>query len=415
MPRTLSGVLALTLTAALPAQDPDLQARLASVEAQLRALQAEREQAQLAGAAPEELRVRPGLGPAGSKVYAVPGGVAFGGYGELGFAAVAGAVDQADAQRAVVFLGHRFDERWLVNTEIEFEHGTTEASSGTTTSGGSVSVEQAYLEYEASAALSLRFGLVLVPLGLVNEQHEPTLFFATRRSQTETRIIPSTWRELGVGAGGEAAGFVWRSYLLTSLDGEDFGAAGLRNGRQKGNRAAADDLGLAVRLDWIGCDALTVGASAFSGRTGQDQVRSGVRIPALHTTVADVHVAWQIGPCTLRGVLVTAYVHDAGEFDRATGQRLARRMDGIYVEAACDVLAASGCDTRHQLAPFVRWEWLDTQADLPQGIARDRAQRDRIVTVGLDWQPRPGIVFKADYEDWQADPDRFNLSLGYVF
>lgn len=409
----LAGLLGLCLT--LPAQEQDLAARLARVEAQLRALQAEREQAQLAGASLGELAVRPGLGPAGSKVYSTPGGVAFGGYGELNFAEIAGRVDQADAQRAVVFLGHRFDERWLVNTELEFEHGTTEASSGTTASGGSVSVEQAYLEYEASASFALRAGLVLVPLGLVNEQHEPTLFFATRRAQTETRIIPSTWRELGVGVLGEGAGFAWRGYLLTSLDGEEFGAAGLRSGRQKGNRAAADDLAGAVRLDFIGCEGLVVGGSVFSGRTGQDQVRSGIRIPAMHTTVADLHVAWDVGPCTLRSVAATAYVHDAGAFDRATGQRLARRMDGIYVEAACDVLAALGAESSHELAPFVRWEWIDTHADLPQGVARDRAQRDRIVTVGLDWKPRPEIVFKVDYEDWKADGDRFNLALGYVF
>ncbi len=413
MQRAFAGLVGLSLT--LPAQEQDLAARLAKVEAQLQALQAEREQAQLAGDGAGEMTVRHGLGPAGSKVYATSRGVAFGGYGELTFAEIAGAVDQADAQRAVLFLGHRFDERWLVNTEIEFEHGTTEASSGTTSSGGSVSVEQAYLEYEAGSALSLRFGLVLVPLGLVNEQHEPTLFFATRRSQTETRIIPSTWRELGVGALGEGAGFAWRGYLLTSLDGEDFDASGLRAGRQKGNRAAADDLAGTLRLDWIGCEGLTAGTSIFSGRTGQDQLRAGVRIPAMHTTVADVHLAWEVGPCTLRSVAATAYVHDAGMFDRATGQRLARRMDGAYVEAACDTLAAFGCDSRHELAPFVRWEWIDTHADLPQGVARDRSQRDRIVTFGLDWKPRPDIVFKADYEDWSADRDRFNLALGYVF
>jgi hypothetical protein len=188
--------------------------------------------------------------PARRKVYDSTGGVSIGGYGEWLFSDLQGRDDDvADALRTILYVGHRFDDAWLLNTELEFEHGTTEDASGTTSSEGSVSVEFAYLEHVVSDELAVRGGVLLVPMGLVNERHEPTTFPTARRSITESRILPTTWRELGLGVLGERDGVSWKLFVVNGLEGERFDEGGLRSGRQKGNRADFDDPAVVARVD----------------------------------------------------------------------------------------------------------------------------------------------------------------------
>ena len=170
------------------------------------------------------------MGPAASKIYAVEQGLSIGGYGETIYNhfEAAGKSDQFDNLRAVLYFGYKYNDKWVLNTEIEIEHGSTSKD-------GSVSSEFAYLDYLASDALNFRAGLMLVPVGLVNELHEPTVFLGARRPDVENRIIPSTWRENGVGIFGELAeGLTYKAYVVNGLKGENFSGKGLRGGRQKG-------------------------------------------------------------------------------------------------------------------------------------------------------------------------------------
>ena len=78
----------------------------------------------------------------------------------------------------------------------------------------------------------------LVPMGFVNEMHEPTVYFGAERPEVERLILPSTWRENGVGAFGTIADrFHYRVYLINGMDGQGFSSNGLRGGRQNGSRA----------------------------------------------------------------------------------------------------------------------------------------------------------------------------------
>jgi hypothetical protein len=353
----------------------------------------------------------PGFG----KAYATDHGVSLAGYGEALFTQNSGRTDVADALRTVLYFGYRFDERWLFHSEIELEHGTTSDSSGTTTSGGEVSLEFGYLEYEACPSLSLRTGMVLVPVGLVNEQHEPTLFLPAQRAQTENRILPTTWRELGVEALATFGDCEAKWFVGTGLDGEEFSASGYRGGRQKGNREAADDIATALRFDVRPCEAVTVGASGFYQKAGQDGLRGTTPIPELDTVIAEGHVDWRPGRWIVRGLVASAWNDDAAQFDSATGRNLAERLFGAYAEVGYDVapwLCRDGCAA---LIPFVRYENIDTQADMPAGIAANPANDSRILTVGLHVRPIERIVFKVDFESWDDSFDRLNLSMGYVF
>jgi hypothetical protein len=397
---------------ALRDENAELRDENTELRAMLDGVTTELERFDLGGLVPPLSSGTAGLGPAGSKVYGADvDSLSIGGYGEFLFEGRAGRPDRADALRSVTYLGYKFDERWVLNTELELEHATTSSSSGTTASGGAFSLEFGYLDYMHREELNVRAGLLLAPMGLVNELHEPTTYLAAHRPQTEQRIIPTTWRELGAGVHGRTGDFSYRGYVMGGLDGEEFDASGLRGGRQKGSRAAADDLALVGRLDWEGARGVQIGGSLYVGDSGQDQADTGGS--SLGTTIAELHADVRRGPWRLRGLVALADLDDVAEFNAATGAGLAEELTGHYLELGYDVLAGTG--SGQSLTPFVRYEALDTQSRMPAGFAADPRQDDEIWTVGVDWKPLERIVIKVDYDDWEGDGDSFNILLGYVF
>lgn len=408
---------------ALEAQNRDLAARLEALTAESKghavgfeALAADLERLQLGDVLPALGESRYGLGPAASKVYGVQQGLSIGGYGEFLYEDRQGAADRLDALRAILYFGYKFDDRWVLNTEIEIEHGSTSRSSGTTDSGGDVSFEFGYLDYLASDAVNARAGMVLIPVGFVNELHEPITFLGAQRPEVETRIMPTTWRAPGAGAFGGFGGFGYRAYAVTALEGSRFDEDGLRGGRQKGNRTAADDFALTGRLDWTDTPGLIVGASVYWGDTGQDGIDSAMLpVPDLNTTIVDLHVDWKSGPLWLRGLWATAWIDDTARRNAVTTNTVASRMDGFYVEGGYDVMSFLAPDSGHALYPFVRYEEVDTQARVAPGASPATGKSDSIWTVGLHWRPIPQVVVKADYQDFETGQDRFDLLLGYVF
>lgn len=359
---------------------------------------------------------RYGLGPSASKVYGREQGLSIGGYGEYLFEQRSGTTDRLDALRAILYVGYKFDEHWVLNTEIEIEHATTDDSSGTTSSSGEVSLEFGTLDYLHREEINARAGLLLLPVGLINEMHEPTTFLGAQRPEVERRILPTTWRAPGAGVFGDVGGFSYRAYGVSALDGERFDESGLRGGRQNGNRTAADDFALAARLDWNDTPGLVAGASVYWGDTGQDGVDGGGNaIPSLNTTIVDLHVDWKPGPFWFRALWASAWLDDTGDFFASTGTPLARRMDGFYVEGGFDVMTELAPESGHALYPFVRYEQIDTQAEMAAGVPSASGQDDEIWTFGLHWRPIPQIVVKADFQDFDEGRDRFDLLMGYVF
>jgi hypothetical protein len=359
-----------------------------------------------------------GVGQGAAKVYDVAQGLSIGGYGEFLFQQRSGRADRADAQRAILYVGYKFDENWVFNSEIEVEHGTT--SGGT----GEVSLEFGYLDYLHSDALNLRGGLLLSPMGLLNELHEPTAYLAANRPQTEQRIIPTTWREMGFGAYGDVGDFAYRAYAMTSLDGANFNKTGLRGGRQKGGKSEADDWSVVSRLDYVGVPGLMIGGSVSYGNSGQDNLDDTkpsatppgpFAVPAMRTTILEAHIDYRTGPWQFRALYAQAKVQDAAAFNMATSNNLASRMLGYYAEVGCDVLAWVCPEANAQFTPFFRYERIDTQDGMPAGFLHDPTQEDEIYSFGINYKPIPQVVIKLDYESWDNDFDRFNILFGYVF
>jgi hypothetical protein len=400
--------------------------RLAEVERRLGLLAEEIEDFKIgeaAVAAPTAGDGEPyGLGPAAAKVYQKDGGVSVGGYGEALLqlyddekddGSAGGKVDQFDFLRAVLYVGYKFSDSWVLNTEIEFEHAST-------SDGGSVSVEFAYLDYLWRDEFNVRAGLVLLPMGWLNELHEPTVYLGATRPMTEQVIIPTTWRENGVGAWGEIGAFDYRTYVVNGLDAAGFSAQGLRGGRQKGARAKAEDFAWVGRLDFTGVPGLIVGASGYLGDSGQDLEDAAGQAVPVGTTIVELHAEYRYRGLKLRGLYSQATLDDVVQLNRALGfsgaQSVGERLDGGYLEAGFDLLA--GRD-RSSLIPYVRWERLNTQEEVPEGWSANPANDQELLTLGLAYQPLPQLIFKAEYlnVDNRAGTgiDQFNLALGYIF
>ena len=440
-----SVLLAATFATSVFAQDSsDLERRLRELEQKIAQMQSAtpsteltevKRQIEILGQEIEALKTRQaekpaladteqyGLGAAASKVYRVEQGISFGGYGEMLYENVGstndsgarvGNRDQVDMLRAILYTGYKYSDRVIFNSEIEFEHGSTG-------SGGEASVEFAYLDFLVRPEVGIRTGLVLIPMGFVNEQHEPTAYLGAKRPVVENVVIPSTWREMGVGAFGEMGQLSWRAFVVNSLNGRNFTAGGVRGGRQKGARAVAEDLAFTGRLDWQPVVGSTVGASFFSGNTGQGNLVANEQVDA-RFTVYDVHAESRFRGLTLRGLWTRANIDDAAQLSALgglTGNRgIGESLGGWYAEAGYD-LAAMRAFGERSFTPYVRYEKVDTQMSVPNGFARNPASEQTITTIGLQFKPIPQAVIKADYQNTgnEADTglDQWNIGVGYIF
>src|SRR6185295_7052115 len=259
---TAAFVLLTTSTTLVAQEATDLERRLRELEQKVAQMQPSndlaevRRQIEILGQEIESLKTgaseknvsadipQYGLGAAASKVYRANEGVSIGGYGEMIYENREGELASADSLRAVVYTGYKFNDRVLFNSELEVEHANLER-------GGNVELEFAYLDYLIRPELNVRTGLVLVPVGFTNEQHEPTAYIGARRPALESVIIPTTWMELGGGVFGEIGRTSYRGYLVTGLDSVGFGAEeGIREGRQAGGEAKAEDWAAVGRVDF---------------------------------------------------------------------------------------------------------------------------------------------------------------------
>ena len=398
--------------------------RLAEIERRLGILAEEMEDLKVGEAAVKVSRDQSisGLGPAASKVYQKDQGVSIGGYGEalLEFfdesrddGSESGAVDRFDFLRAVVYFGYKFSDSWVFNSEIEFEHAST-------SEGGSASVEFAYLDYLYRDGFNLRTGLVLIPMGWLNELHEPTVYLGAVRPRTENRIIPTTWRENGIGAYGAFGGFDYRTFVVNGLDASGFSAKGLRSGRQKGAKAKAEDFAWVGRLDFTGVPGLTAGLAGYFGNSGQDLEDAEGDSIAVGTSIIDLHVEYRYRGLELRGLWARAELEDVARLNEALGytgnQSVGETLEGGYLQAGFDVLAGRG---KSSLTPYLRWEQINTQQEVPEGWSSNPANDEQLLTLGLAYQPIEQLIFKAEYQNIDDEAgtgvDQFNLSTGYIF
>ena len=343
----------------------------------------------------------------------IPQGVTIGGYGEVLYNQPTNLNGELDVQRLVMLFGYKFDDRVQFVTEIEFEHVKE------------VYVEQAFVNYSVANGLNIRAGLMLVPMGIVAEFHEPTTFNGVERPSMDKYIVPTTWREIGIGVAGrvDALSLRYQAYLFNgflSHDGEEGrlkGSSGLRGGRQKGAESVVDQFNLSAKLDYYGIPNLRLGLAGYAGRTqavdGQNQIPGsdiGVAMLGL-----DARFKWQ--NLSARGQFVHANLTDTDAYNTLTGRDLGSELGGFYVETAYNLLPMVN---RQRLDAFVRYESYDTHKSVGSSIARNAAFDREEWTLGLSYHMSVGTVFKVDYQSKRtavADSQygQFNVGVGVWF
>jgi hypothetical protein len=377
-------------------------------------------------AIPEEKQLKSayGLGPAASKVYHVNKGLSIGGYGEAIYQDIVSdhgdskAKSNADLERMVLYVGYKFTDRILMNSEIEFEH----ASSGEgAEQKGEVSAEFLNLDFFINPLANIRTGLVLMPMGMINRIHEPLFYFGNHRPVVDQLIIPTTWREMGVGLfGAITPNLTYTAYVTNGLNAKGFTSDGIREGSGGGSLALAENFGYVAQVNYEpkAIPGVTVGGAAFIGNSGQDQVYNGQK-PNVFTQLYETHVQWRYRGLEFRTLGSWGHINDAGILSAAKGETIGSQNYGWYSEVGYDVLPLMFKDTPQYLAPFFRYEKYNTIAKAPEGYSSDPTKNQRVFQVGLQYKPIPQVVVKADYRNFSAAsgslPDDFNLGFGFIF
>lgn len=340
-----------------------------------------------------------------------------GGYGEIHFVDPSNGTPSADVARVVLYLAHTFDDRLSFRSELEVEHARLEAGG----SEGEVALEQAFLDYRFSDRFTLRTGLVLIPIGIQNETHEPPTFNGVKRTTVEHDVIPSTWREIGVGALGRlGGGWSYRAFIVNGLQADGFSAEeGIRGGRQEGQKASFANYALTGRLEWAR-PGLKLGLAGLYGGTADTNSAVGDGAFGAPMTVLAADARWESGPWSARALLANVSIADAEQINAAYGADVGSRIQGGYVEGGYDLMPLLSSNAHGRLDAFVRYEFLNTQADVPAGVTADEANDRTIVTGGLTFRPTADVAFKADYAVFRnaasaGEGEQFALGIGFAF
>ena len=345
--------------------------------------------------------------------------VTLGAYGEMLYNQPEGGNGELDVQRLVLLLGYRFNDKTQFVTEIEFEHVEE------------VFVEQAFVNYNVASNVNLRGGLMLVPMGIINEFHEPTTFNGTERPAMDNVIVPTTWRELGIGVSGRFdnlslgyQAYIFNGFKSIEADGAGGvsgflqGSNGLRGGRQKGIKSTIDSPTFSTKFDFYGIRGLRLGLSGYFGKTqAEDDVKEieGANI-GISMIGFDARYAYQ--RFTARGQFVHASLSNTGAYNDLTGRDLGSALQGWYVEGAYNLLPNN---KQQKLFVFTRYEMYDTHASTAGSLVKNDAYDRTDVTTGLTYHIAPGVVLKGDYQfrsNALEDGDvknRLNFGIGVWF
>ncbi len=312
-----------------------------------------------------------------------------------------------DVHRMVLLFGYNFNSKLSFITEIEIEHVKE------------VFVEQAFINYAFNTYLNLRGGLILIPMGIINENHEPPTFNGVERPLIDKYIVPTTWREIGLGLTGTIPeiSMKYQFYIIngfSSYNGESqlSGKYGLRKGRQKGAESIMRSPGLASRFEYFGLLGLNFGLSAYFGKTQSSLYKQIEKSETDEIARADSSVVgismfgfdvrFQRRGVQIRGQIYYSSISNTKQYNYFTSidgnpNDLGSSMYGYYLEIAYNVFYSSD-KIKSELNPFVRFSNYDTQRTIAEGISKNELYNVNAITAGLGWKIIPNVAIKADVQ-----------------
>jgi len=340
-----------------------------------------------------------------------------------------------DMHRMVWGVSYTFDDRWSLHTEIDFEHAAQE-----------LELEFAYLEYRGNSPVGFRIGHFLMPVGPLNEYHEPPLFYSVERSYVQKFIIPTTWSESGFGIFGESSvGLKYRLYVVSGLNATKFSDKdGMRGGRQfplgdlsfktaankNGIPNNSDKFGGVGRLEYTGVPGLAVGVSYYNADA------NGVE--GVGVTLWDVDLRYKIAGFDLSLLSAQSKIKGAKDITKSSCVSTVLVLGDPVTETCTNSAAKVGEEQAGQygevayhlnhihsripdIVPFYRVEKFNTQDKIPAGATytADPKYDLEVRTYGLAYYPHPDIAIKVDQEQWKdgagKKAGRTNVGVAYMF
>lgn len=341
-------------------------------------------------------------------------GVIVGGYAQVDYNQPEGLNGNLDVHRLVLLVGYKFNDKVQFVTEIEYEHVKE------------LYVEQAFLQYTIADNVNLRGGLMLVPMGIINEYHEPTTFNGVERPNVDKSIVPSTWREIGLGVTGKIdnASIRYQAYVFNgfaSVNGDNVlgGSNALRNGRQKGSESIISTPNLSAKIDFYGIQGLRLGLSGYFGRSQSEDGIQEIEGSNVGLSMLGLDARYIKNRFSARGQYIHANLSDTDKYNILYETNLGSELKGWYLEAAYNLLPLN---KDQRLDAFVRYEQYDTHAaTFKAGIDRNLAYNRNEWTTGLSYHIAQGAVVKADYQildnaiEGNPSKGQFNLGFGVWF
>lgn len=322
-----------------------------------------------------------------------------GGYGEVHYNNLSGKggasdKDEIDFHRFVLFFGHEFTDSIRFFSELELEHSLAGDDKE-----GEVELEQAYIDFDLNDHHTARAGLFILPIGIINETHEPPTFYGTERNPIEKNIIPATWWEAGAGLHGQLGhGLSYDVYVHSGLAVPN--SFNIRSGRQKVSEAKANDPAATARLKYTGIPGLEIALTAQH----QQDMGQGLVDGLDSGNLIETHAVWSTGPFTLKA-LYAAWDIDGSAVEAAG----ADKQKGFYLEPSYRLSEKFGV--------FARFNQWDNKAGSNSGSAKDSEKEQW--DLGVNYWPHEDVVIKADYQyqnnDDGKDQNGLNIGVGYQF
>lgn len=313
-----------------------------------------------------------------------------------------------------LYLDHYFNDKWAFKSEFDVEDVQVDRGVG-----GTVGFQQAFLDYHPCPQFGWRTGLILIPMGIINQEHDPTTYFSVERPLFDQQVIPTTWREIGTGIYGDITQWLkYQLYVTEGLQAEGFTMNSTGGGRQDGsgvNGSDASHPAVSGHVSVLPLAGLQIGASLYYEANAFDSIPSGT-IGTLIMIVGDAR--YEVGPLHIRA--------EYGMFDIGPGGSGSypfppSHATGGYGEIAYNVFSFFP-NCKSELLPFVRYENFTftgndtgTYAAAPAGPTQGHTS----VTAGLAFKPLANVIFKADYQmttvQGEADYNQFSLGGGFSF
>ncbi len=358
------------------------------------------------------------------------------GYGEMHFSQdTANGGAEIDNHRFAIGV-HALLADWIhLNAEVDFEHAAQE-----------LELELAYLDFLLNPALNIRTGVLLAPVGYLNETHEPNLFWTVERPLLQNRLIPTTWIGGGVGIFGSIMdGVNYRLYALNSVQsvtnnteadgggsggsggsGRSFSSDGIRGGRAQVNERIANDYSVFARVEFTRLfPGLQVGFSVVNGDTTHDIIEEDGNMTLLE---ADIQYRWNW--FDMNASIVNTDVNDAAAMNafcdggnggkRCDTDQIASNNFGYNIQAGVHIPQLMGWKTSHDIVPHFMFERVRTQDEVPTGAVADESKnRNAVYTFGVAYLPTSSVAIKMDHTHTRlgnnTSTDRFNLGIAYMY